>query len=121
MREQVLRTVEQYIEAVKQNDTAALPLHDDVVAVFPLNTYRGIGEYRAALGPFHQILKGVRVRHLIADDEHCIAIVELDTAFGMIPMAEHMRVLDGRIVWIRAYFDPRPVIDGIARMESSRT
>jgi hypothetical protein len=31
MREQVIQIVEQYIDAVRRNDAAALPLHPDVV------------------------------------------------------------------------------------------
>jgi hypothetical protein len=115
MREQVLAAVEKYIDAVERNDATALPLDEDVIAEFPTNTYRGAAEYRAGLDPFHRILKGVKVRHLVADEEHCVAILELDTVFGVIPFAEHLRVVEGKIVWIRGYCDPRVIIEGMGK------
>lgn len=115
MREQVVQVIESYIEAVRRNDAGALPLHPEVVGEFPLNTYRGAEAYRQALDPFHRLLKRIEVVRLIADDEHCVVILNLDTVFGRIAMAEHLTVVDGKIVWIRGYYDPRPIIAGSER------
>jgi hypothetical protein len=38
MREQLIRVVEQYIDAVRHNDASALPLHSDAICEFPTNT-----------------------------------------------------------------------------------
>jgi hypothetical protein len=35
MRDQVIQVVEQYIGAVRHNDTSALPLHPEAVCEFP--------------------------------------------------------------------------------------
>jgi hypothetical protein len=48
MREQVIQVVEKYIDAVRRNDTSALPLHPDAVCEFPTNTYRGVASFRQA-------------------------------------------------------------------------
>jgi hypothetical protein len=112
MREQVIQIVGQYIDAVQRNDAAALPLHPDVVAEFPMSTYRGAAAYRASLEPFMKIVKSIGVKCLVADDEHCVALLEIDTAFGLIPLAEHIQVVDEKIVFIRGYYDPRPIVEG---------
>ena len=111
-REQTLRAVDLYIDAVRRNDSSALPLHPQVVAEFPTNTYRGIESFRNGLDHFARIMKGITVNRLIADGEHCVALVTIDTIFGSIPFAEHIHVLNGQITSIRGYCDPRPMLRG---------
>jgi ketosteroid isomerase-like protein len=113
-REQVIRVVEQYIDAVRRNDAAALPLHPDAVCVFPTNTYRGRESFREGLEQFARIMKGIDVHRLVVDGEHCVALVTVDTVFGPMPFAEHIHVAGGEIVSIRGYSDPRPMLGGAA-------
>ncbi|MDR3741227.1 MAG: nuclear transport factor 2 family protein [Terracidiphilus sp.] len=115
MREQVIQTVESYIDAVRRHDVAALPLHSGIVFEGPLNTVRGIPEFEEGLIPFYAILKSIAVLHLTADDTTCAAVLEIDTIFGVIPFLEYFHVADGKIVSIRAYYDPRPILEGRAR------
>jgi hypothetical protein len=115
VRAQVIRVVEQYIDAVRRNDASALPLHPDAVCEFPTNTYRGAAAFRQGLSDFARIMKSIDVIRLIADGEHCVAIVLIDTIFGPIPFAEHIHVVDGRIVSIRGYCDPRPMLSGVVK------
>ncbi len=110
MREQVIQVVEQYIDAVRHNDSSALPLSPDAVCVFPMNTYRGLAEFQRGLQEFARILKSIEVIRLIVDGEHCVAILNIDTVFGPIPFAEHIEVRNGEIVAIRGYYDPRPML-----------
>ena len=110
MREHVLQVVESYIDAVRRNDPAALPLHPDAVFAFPLNTYRGADSFREGLAPFHRILKSIEVLRLVIDGEHCVALLLIDTLFGPIPFAEHIHVVNGQIVALRGYYDPRPIL-----------
>jgi SnoaL-like protein len=114
MREQTLQVVEQYIDAVSRNDNQDLPLDPDVIGVFPTNTYRGAEAYRQGLEPFARIVKNIEVLRLVADGEHCVALLNLDTVFGPIALAEHIQVTDGQIVAIRGYYDPRPMMPGAA-------
>src|SRR6202035_121658 len=109
MREQVIQGVEQYIDAVRHNDASALPLHQDAVCEFPTSTYRGAASFRKGLEDFARIMKSIEVIRLVVDGEHCVAIVNIDTVFGVIPFAEHIHVADGLIVSIRGYCDPRPM------------
>ena len=110
MREQTIKLVEQYIDAVRRSDSSALPLHTDVVAVFPLNTYHGAEAFRQGLEPFSRVMKSIDVIRLVVDGEHCVAILNIDTVFGSIPFAEHIQVSNGQIVSIRGYYDPRPML-----------
>lgn len=52
MREQVIQVVGQYVEAVRNNDVAAFPLHPDAICEFPTNTYRGAASFRRGLDDF---------------------------------------------------------------------
>jgi limonene-1,2-epoxide hydrolase len=119
MREEVIRVVEAYIDAVRKNDVDAAPLHADVVFESPLRSIRGIAAFRKGLEEFLPILKSIEVVRLTADDETCAAVLKVDTIFGLIPFLEFFQVADGQIVSIRAYFDPRPVLEGMSRMLAS--
>ena len=95
---------------MRRNDSSALPLHPSAVCAFPTNTYRGRSEFAKGLDDLAKIMKGIEVSRLIVDDEHCVALVKIDTVFGVIPFAEHIQVSDGKIVAIRGYCDPRPML-----------
>lgn len=112
MREQVVQVVEKYIDAVRRNDPSSLPLDPNVVCEFPANTYRGAASFKRGLNNFAQIVKSIEVLRLVVDGEHCVAILNLDTIFGLIPLAEHIQVVNGQIISIRGYCDPRPMLDG---------
>ncbi len=115
MRDDVIRVVETYIDAVRRNDAEALPLHPNVVFESPLGRYEGIAAFRKGLADFVQILKSIEVVRLTADDETCAAVLKIDTVFGLIPFLEYFYLADGLIVSIRAYYDPRPILEGISR------
>ena len=110
MREEVVRVVEAYIDAVRRNDVAALPLHPDAVCEFPTSTYRGADSFKEGLEAFARMVKSIEVKRLVVDGEHCVAILVIDTLFGPIPFAEHIQVVNGEIVAIRGYCDPRPML-----------
>ena len=115
MTNEVIRVVETYIDAVRRNDADALPLHPDVVFESPLGRYEGLSAFRKGLADFVPILKSIQVVRLTADDETCAAVLKIDTVFGMIPFLEYFHVAGGKIVSIRAYYDPRPILEGMGR------
>jgi hypothetical protein len=116
MREEVIRIVEAYIDGVRKNDLDAVPLHSDVVFESPVRSIRGIANFRKGIEDFVHILKSIEVVHLTADDDTCAAVLKVDTAFGLIPFVEFLQLVDGQIVSIRAYYDPRPILEGMSRM-----
>jgi len=115
MREEVIRVVEKYIDAVRRNDAEGLPLHPDVVFESPLGRYQGLAAFQKGLADFVRILKSIEVVHLTADDDTCAAVLKIDTLFGVIPFLEYFHVADGQIVAIRAYYDPRPILQGMTQ------
>jgi ketosteroid isomerase-like protein len=112
MREQVIQVVERYIDAIRRNDVSSLPLHPDAVCEFPTNTYRGAASFSKGMEAFGRIVKDIEVIRLVVDGEHCVALLTIDTVFGTIPFAEHIHVVNGEIVSIRGYCDPRPMLEG---------
>jgi hypothetical protein len=110
--DRVVQIVEKYIDAVRRNDPSGLPLHPEVVGEFPLHTYRGAESFVAALEPFSRLAKKIDIVRLVADGEHCVAILNIDTAFGLIPFAEHIHVVNEQIVSVRGFYDPRPMLSG---------
>lgn len=66
MREQVIHAVNMYIDAVRRNDASAAPLHPDMIAEFPKNTYRGAVSFRQALEPFARMVKKIDVLRLVS-------------------------------------------------------
>ena len=115
MREDVIRVVQTYIDAVRRNDPASLPLDPGVVFEGPLGRYEGIEAFLQGLADFVPVLNGIKVVHLTADDDTCAAVLEIDTIFGLIPFLEYFNLRAGKIVSIRAYYDPRPVLEGLER------
>jgi hypothetical protein len=59
MRDDVIRVVETYIDAVRRNDANGLPLHPDVVFESPLGRYEGLAAFQKELADFVQILKSI--------------------------------------------------------------
>jgi hypothetical protein len=116
MREEVIRIVEAYIDGIRKNNLDAVPIHSDVVFESPIRSIRGIANFRKGIEEFVPILKGIEVVHLTADDDTCAALLSVDTAFGLIPFVEFLQIVDGQIVSVRAYFDPRPILEGMGRM-----
>jgi hypothetical protein len=111
MTDSVVKVVENYIEAVRTNEPSLVALHPDVVGEFPTNTYRGAPSFLQALEPFAKIVKSIEVSRLVVDGEHCVALMNIDTLFGPIAFAEYIRVVDGQIVYVRGYYDPRPIVN----------
>ena len=115
MREDVIRVVETYIDAVRRNDPESLPLHPDVSFESPLGRYQGLAAFQKGLADFVRILKSIEIVRLTADDETCAAVLKIDTIFGVIPFLEYFHVADGQIVSIRVYYDPRPILQGMTQ------
>jgi hypothetical protein len=115
MSKDVIKIVEQYLDAVARNDEASLPLDPEILFESPLATTRGLAEFHEGLARFIPTLKSIKVLRLTADDETCAAVLELDLIYGVIPFLEYFYVRDGLIYKIRAYYDPRPILEGRSR------
>ena len=74
--------------------------------------YRGAASFRKGLDDLARIMKSTDIIRRVVDGEHCVALVNIDTVFGVIPFAEQIHVVNGQIVSIRGYCDPRPMLAG---------
>ncbi len=110
MTDDIRQVAHHYLLAVQRNDPAALPLHPDLSATFPNATLHDAQAYRAALGPFLQSVQAIRLRQIIAEGEHAVLLLDIDTARGTLEFAEHLHIVDGLIVHVRGYYDPRPLL-----------
>jgi hypothetical protein len=119
MREEVIRVVEAYIDAVRNKNLDAVPIHSDVVFEGPIRNIRGIANFQKGMEEFFPILRGIEVVHLTADDDTCAAVLKVDTIFGLLPSVDFFQIVAGEIVSVRAYFDPRPILDGMGRILDS--
>src|SRR5580700_12002138 len=115
MREEVIRIVEAYIDAVRNKNIDSVPLHSDVVFEGPIRSIRGVAAFRKGMEEFFPIVKSIEVVRLTADDDTCAAVLKVDTIFGLIPFLEYFHVADGKIVSIRVYYDPRPIVQGMTQ------
>lgn len=111
MREENIKAVEAYLNALKQKDLSLAPLADDVEFEDPLagkNT--GAENFRAFLSGFLPAINDVRIHQHICEEDYVATHWEVDAVFGIIPILEKFRVRDGKIVEAIGFFDPRPIV-----------
>ena len=93
-------------------DTTRSLLADDVTFVGPLGHTEGADAYVEGVRGMAKMVKGVDRRQVIADGDNVCIIYDLvtDTPAGAIATAGWYGLRDGKIVSVRAYFDPRPLV-----------
>lgn len=111
MREQNIKTVETFLNALKQKDIFNAPIADDLRFEEPM---MGKGEGAEALNAFvagfFPALTDVRILQHVCEGDHVVTHWEVDGVFGTIPILEKFRIRDGKIVEFRAFYDPRPIM-----------
>jgi hypothetical protein len=55
-----------------------------------------------------------RIRQHIVDGEYCATLFDFDTVFGVIPVLDRLRVVDGQLVLANPYYDPSPITNAQA-------
>src|SRR6266852_912689 len=98
MREDAVKPVESYLQALKNKDLSAAPFAPDVTFESPLSPKltgaKAVIEFLTGLFP---AIKDIRIRHHIVEGEYVATLFDLDTTFGLIPVFDCFRVTDGRI------------------------
>jgi limonene-1,2-epoxide hydrolase len=116
MREDVIRVVEAYLNGLGSKDVSTIPFHPDVVFEGPLGPpIRGADSVRAFLAGLFGAVLGVRIVRHIVEGEWCASVFDFHTTFGVIPIVDCFHVIDGQIVSVRPYYDPRPIVEGMNR------
>ncbi len=113
MKEENIKTVESYVNALRQKDLSLAPFADDLIFEDPIagkNT--GAENFKAFLTGFLPAINEVRVIQHICEGEYVVTHREVDGVFGVVPILEKFRVRNGEIVEAIGYFDPRPILGG---------
>ncbi len=111
MREENIKTVEAYLNALKKKDLRLAPFADELEFFDPIaGTSRGAENFRAFLAGFLPAINDIRVHSHICEDDFVVTHWEVDAVFGIIPILEKFRVRDGKIIEAFGFFDPRPIL-----------
>ena len=106
-----------YFDAWKANDPAALRalLADDATFAGPMGHAEGADELATAIKPLFSITKDVVIQQVTDDDGDVMTWFDLHTTVAPpTPVVNWSRVRDGKIVRVRAAFDPREIIAGLS-------
>jgi hypothetical protein len=104
--------VEQYQRAFGSGDvqSARSLLADDLHFEGPIDQFEKADDYIESVAKLHQIVKGIDVKKILADDTDVVTIYDMhtNTPAGTSNIAEWATVANGKIVAIRVFFDARP-------------
>jgi hypothetical protein len=110
-REENIKLVEEYLNALKQKDLSLAPFADDILFEDSLagrNT--GAENFKAHLSGFLPAIKDIRSHQHICEGEYVATHWEVDGVFGIVPIMEIFRIQDGKITEAIGVFDPRPIV-----------
>ena len=111
MKEENIKAVEAYLNALKQKDLNLAPFADDLKFSDPV---AGVDEsaekFKAFLEGFLPAINDLRVLSHVCEDDFVVTHWEVDTVFGIIPILEKFRVCEGKITEAFGFFDPRPIL-----------
>src|SRR4051794_38675449 len=113
-----LQTALDYHRAWSSNDIdSAMALVDPgIVCRSPGGPVRGVDEFRAFMGPFAATTTATRILGAFGDEETAVVLYDTETTLvPHAPGAEHLRVVDGRIVELTIVFDRLPFVEARAR------
>jgi hypothetical protein len=86
-------------------------LADDVAFIGPMGATEGIDDYVSGVQGMAKMVKGAEQKKVIVDgDDVCIIYDLVTTVAGALPTAGWYHVRDGKIDWVRAFFDARPLM-----------
>ena len=111
MKEENIKAVEAYLNALKQKDLSLAPFADDLKFTDPIaGSDCGAEKFKAFLTGFLPAINDVRVQNHVCEDDFVVTHFEVDTVFGIIPILEKFRVREGKITEAFGFFDPRPIL-----------
>ncbi len=111
MKEENIKAVEAYLNALKQRDLSLAPFADDIIFEDSVaGKVEGADNVKAFLSGFLPAINDVKIIQHIAEGEYVCTHWEVDTVFGNISIMEKFRVQDGKITEAVGYFDPRPIL-----------
>jgi ketosteroid isomerase-like protein len=109
------RIVSSYFDAWNAHDPSALRalLADDATFTGPLGRSANAEEYEEAIGRMFAITTDIVIEKMLSDGEDVLTWFELHTSVAPpAAVANWSRIEDGKMVRVRATFDPRAIIAG---------
>jgi len=76
----------------------------------PIDGAAAVREFLRTILP---AITGVRVLQMLSDGDYAAARFELDTIYGLIQAFDWLHVVDGVIVALRPYYDPRQITTAV--------
>ena len=111
MREENIKAVEAYLNALRQKDLSLAPFADGIIFEDPVSGKNtGAENFRAFLSGFLPAIDEVRIHEHICEGNSVVTHWEVDGVFGIVPILEKFRVENGLITEAFGYFDPRPIL-----------
>jgi glyoxylase I family protein len=110
-----IEVIEAYLDGLRTHDLSRVPFDPDVNFESPLAPR--VAGRDAVVGALNGILpavSGVRVQSHIAEGEYVATRFDLETPAGWIEVFDRFRVRDGRLLEIRPFYDPRPLVAPVA-------
>ena len=102
--------VESYMEGLRRKDLTKVPFAPSVSFESPLSPQlvgvKAVTEFLQGVFP---VIKDVRVKQHIVENEYVATKFDLDTTYGVIPAFDCFRVSNGLIQEVRPFYDPRPI------------
>ncbi len=110
-REENIKLVEEYLNALKQKDLSLAPFADDILFEDPMSGRdTGAENFKAFLSGFLPAIKDVRTHRHVCEGEYVASYWEVDGVFGIVPIMEMFRIENGKITEAIGIFDPRPIV-----------
>ena len=111
MKEENIKAVEAYLNALKQKDLSLAPFADDLEFSDPVaGAGAGAENFKAFLAGFLPAIEDVRAVSHVCENDFVVTHFEVDGVFGIIPILEKFRVREGKITEAHGFFDPRPIL-----------
>jgi limonene-1,2-epoxide hydrolase len=108
-----IAAADRFLEALKAKDLSQAPLAEIVSYESPLSgePIRGRDHVVRFLGVYLPVINDVRIVRHIANGEYVATVWQADTSFGPISLVYVFEVVNGEIVEIRAFYDPRGFLE----------
>jgi ketosteroid isomerase-like protein len=111
MREENIKAVEAYLNALRQKDLSLAPFAEDIEFEDPISgRHTGADNFRAFLSGFLPAIKDIKILSHVCEDEFVVTHFEADGVFGVVQMLAKFRLRDGKIIEALNFFDPRPIL-----------
>jgi len=122
MAQSSVAVVERYLHALTDKNLADVPFAADVTFQGPLAPkLTGVEAVVDFLREMLPSIVDIRVERHIADGEYVATLFELETTFGVIPVCDCFQVVSGQLKQIRPFYDPRRILEGMARQRVEET